>query len=54
MANLRKTDLAHANLSNCCLERANLSGAHMDVSSVKSDVNLISPYNATYKARREE
>lgn len=49
MANLRKTDLAHANLSNCCLERANLCGAHMDVSRLKSDFNLISPYNATYQ-----
>lgn len=53
MANLRKTDLANANLSNCCLERANLSGAHMDVRSLESDFNLISPYSVTYKAKRE-
>ena len=53
MANLRKTDLAHANLSNCCLERANLCGAHMDVSSLKSDFNLISPFNVTYQVRKK-
>ena len=31
MANLRRADLAGANLSNCCFERSCLSGAHMDV-----------------------
>lgn len=52
MANLRKTDLAHANLSNCCLERANLCGAHMDVSRLKSDFNLISPYDISSNIKK--